>query len=277
MMEGRMSTDPAPDSDRRSGNGTFARERAQNMAARLRASPALQQARESAPSVLGLLGVGFGIAALISRQPAARRALAAASVSCGAASLAARRAVRGSLMERTEAYVEESVAINRSPAECYAFWRDLTNVPRFSSSIQSVVALDERRYRWIALGPIGMHSEWTTEFTDETPGQKIAWHTVDKGTLSHAGVVHFESAPGARGTIVHVSMHYRVPGGRPAMAIVKLLGSDPESELREDLRRFRQLIETGEIATTAGQPSGRRSLFGRMTREGRLSEQGATR
>jgi uncharacterized membrane protein len=279
-----MSTDPSVESGRPSqGNGSFAEERAQaagaqlqRVATRLRSSPMLARGREAAPAILGLMGLGFGIAALISRQPGTRRALAAVSVSCGAASFAARRAV-GGIEGRSEAYAEVSVAINRSPTECYAFWRDLKNVPRFSPMIQSVDALDERRYRWSARGPMGARSEWTTEFTVERPGEKVAWHTIDKGSFSHAGVVHFEQAPGGRGTIMRVSMHYRVPGGRTATTLAKLVGHDPESELREDLRRFRQLLETGEIATTAGQPSGRRSLFGRMTREGRLSEQGAGR
>jgi uncharacterized membrane protein len=279
-----MSSDPSVESARPPrGNGSFAQERAQAAEARLqraatrfRNSPMLARSREAAPGVLGLLGLGFGIAALLSRQPGARRAFAAASVSCAAASFTARRAVGGA-EGRSEAFVEESVAINRSPAECYAFWRDLTNVPQFSPMIQSVTAVDERRFRWTAKGPLGTRSEWTTEFTVDQPGEKVAWHTVDKGSFSHAGVVHFEQAPGGRGTLLRVSMHYRVPGGRAATTLAKLVGHDPQSDLREDLRRFRQLLETGEIATTAGQPSGRRSLLARMTREGRLSEQGAGR
>jgi uncharacterized membrane protein len=279
-----MSSDPSLESARPSrGNGSFAQERAEaaraqmnRVATRLRNSPGLARTREVAPGVLGLLGLGFGIAALLSRQPGARRAFAAASASCAAASFTAYRVV-GSAEGRSEAYVEESVAINKSPSECYDFWRDLTNVPQFAAAIQSVAAIDERRYRWTARGPMGMRSEWTTEFTVERPGEKIAWHTIDKSPLSHAGVVHFEQAPGGRGTIMRVSMHYRVPGGRTVTTLAKLVGHDPESELREDLRRFRQLLETGEIATTAGQPSGRRSFLGRLTREGRLSAQGAAR
>jgi uncharacterized membrane protein len=70
-------------------------------------------------------------------------------------------------------------------------------------------------------------------------------------------------------------MHYRVPGGPAGTALVKLIGADPRSEVREDLRRFKQLLEAGEIPTTRGQPSGHRSLLGRMTREGRLSREGS--
>jgi uncharacterized membrane protein len=279
-----MSSDPSIEPARPSrGNGSFAQQGAdaidtpmRRVATRMRSSPMLVRSRDAAPGVLGLLGLGFGIAALISRQSGARRAFAAASVTCAAASFTARRVV-ASAEGRSEAFVEESVAINKSPAECYAFWRNPTNVPRFSPMIQSVTALDERRYQWTARGPMGMRSEWTTEFTVDQPGEKLAWHTVDEGLFSHAGVVHFEQAPGGRGTHMKVSMHYRVPGGRAATTLAKLIGHDPESELREDLRRFRQLLETGEIATTAGQPSGRRSVFARMTREGRLSEQGAGR
>jgi uncharacterized membrane protein len=117
--------------------------------------------------------------------------------------------------------------------------------------------------------------EWDSKITGDTPGERISWRSVDGGGLYHAGVVRFEPSTGNRGTLVTTSVHIRVPGGSAGLGLAKLLGSNPRSQAREDLRRFKQLLETGEIPTTRGQPSGRRSLFGRMTREGRLSRQGS--
>jgi uncharacterized membrane protein len=92
--------------------------------------------------------------------------------------------------------------------------------------------------------------------------------------VKHAGTVRFDAAPGGRGTFVSVMMHYHVPGGRLASGVARLLGKDPSRQMREDLRRFKSLIETGEAPTTRGQPSGKRSFLGRLTPGGRTSNEG---
>jgi len=168
-----------------------------------------------------------------------------------------------------------SVVIARTAQECYEFWRDPTNMTRISPLVESVTVLDERTSRWCIRSPLGRRIEWDSKVTGETPGERISWRSVDGGGLYHAGVVRFERATGGRGTLVSASMHFRVPGGTAGLGLVKLLGTHPQSEIREDLRRLKQLLEAGEIPTTRGQPSGRRSLLGRMTREGRLSRQGS--
>jgi uncharacterized membrane protein len=184
-----------------------------------------------------------------------------------------RQMPRAMATARAEPLIEHTIAINRSQQECYAFWRDVTNIPKFSPLIESVTTLDERRSHWVLRGLGGKKVEWDSEITTDVPGERIAWHSLS-GALKHAGVVRFERAPGGRGTFVSAMMHYRVPGGRLAAGLAKIVGKDPNHQVREDLRRFKNLIETGEVPSTRGQPSGRRSFLGRMTRDGRQSREG---
>jgi len=168
---------------------------------------------------------------------------------------------------RTDIYLERSIAVSKSPEECYRFWRSFENLPRFMQSLESVRQLDERRSRWVAKGPLATRLEWTSEITADRPGEELAWRTLDDSGAANAGAVKFERAPAGRGTIVRVSLHYSPLGGALGAGLVRLLGHDPQSRIREDLRRFKQVMETGEIPTTRGQPTGRRSLFGHITRQ----------
>lgn len=167
----------------------------------------------------------------------------------------------------TDIYLERSIAVSKSPEECYRFWRSFENLPRFMQSLESVRQLDERRSHWVAKGPMATRLEWTSEITADRPGEELAWRTLDDSGAANAGSVRFETGPAGRGTIVRVSLHYSPLGGALGTGLVRLLGHDPQSRVREDLRRFKQVMETGEIPTTRGQPTGRRSLFGRVTRQ----------
>jgi uncharacterized membrane protein len=173
-----------------------------------------------------------------------------------------------------EVFAEHAQIVNKSPRECYAYWRELTNLPRFMRMLYSIAIKNDRVSHWVIQGPGGRKIEWDSEITVEREGERIAWHSLPGSTVTHAGSVRFEPAPGGRGCIVRVLMHYRPPMGRASVGLAKLLGRDPSAEMREDLRRFKQLIETGEIPTTAGQPSGRRSWLGRLTPDGRRSREG---
>jgi uncharacterized membrane protein len=166
---------------------------------------------------------------------------------------------------QTDIYLERSIAVSKSPEECYRFWRSFENLPRFMQSLESVRQLDERRSRWVAKGLMATRLEWTSEITTDRPGEEVAWRTLDDSGAANAGSVRFEAAPAGRGTIVRVSLHYSPRGGALGAGLVRLLGHDPQSRIREDLRRFKQVMETGEIPTTRGQPAGRRSLLGRVT------------
>lgn len=229
-------------------------------------------------------GDGMDLAIILScllnpDNPRRTRAAVTAAVVAAITAIDTRESLRNSRNESTtaapDALVSASVIVGKSPQECYEFWRDPTHMTRISPMVESVTVLDERTSRWLIRSPLGTQIEWDSKITGETPGERISWRSVDGGGLYHAGVIRFEPATGNRGTLVSISVHFRVPGGAAGVGLVKLLGANPRSEVREDLRRFKQLLEAGEIPTTRGQPSGRRSLLGRMTREGRLSRQGS--
>jgi uncharacterized membrane protein len=113
-----------------------------------------------------------------------------------------------------------------------------------------------------------MRLQWQSEIVEDQPNQFISWRTSEGSEVNHCGSVRFETAPAGRGTLVKVEMYYGLPGGRMAQQAAKLVSAAPETIIKEDLRRLKQLIETGEIATTRGQPSGARSLVGRTFTKG---------
>jgi uncharacterized membrane protein len=166
----------------------------------------------------------------------------------------------------TDLYFEASIATARTPDECYRFWRNIENLPRFMGNLESVRALDERRFHWVAKDSVAAAYEWDCEITEDRPGAALAWRTLDGAQIPNAGSVIFEPAPHGRGTIVRLSIHYSPVAGRLTGALEKLLRQDPQSQVREDLRRFKQLLESGEIATTHGQATGRRTFIGRAAR-----------
>ena len=163
----------------------------------------------------------------------------------------------------SEGLLGESITINKSPLECYEFWRKLEQLPQFMWTLESVTALDERRSHWTVCSA-GTRIEWDAEVTHDVPGEQLAWHSLPNSQIAHAGVVRFAPAPGGRGTIVRVVAHYRLlPEAPPVSRLARILTNAPNARLREELRRFKQLLETGEIATTEGQPHGPRSLLGK--------------
>jgi uncharacterized membrane protein len=155
--------------------------------------------------------------------------------------------------------VEKSVTIHRPPEDLYRFWRDFENLPRFMKHLESVTVIDSRRSRWVARAPLGMTVEWDAEITGERDPEWIAWRSLPGSDIENTGEVRVVRAPGSRGTEVHVSLAYGAPGGRLGAALAKLFGEEPEQQVYDDLRRFKQLMEAGEIPTVDGQPSGRQA------------------
>ena len=153
--------------------------------------------------------------------------------------------------------VKHAVTINRPSAELYAFWRDVENAPRFMTSIEAVQKVGEKTSQWIASGPFGRTFSWQSEIINDEPGRLIAWKSLPGGDIAQAGSVRFEAAPVGRGTVVTLEWNFEPPAGTVGLTIAKLLGQDPAKVAREDLRRFKQLMEAGEIPTTEGQSSGR--------------------
>jgi uncharacterized membrane protein len=143
--------------------------------------------------------------------------------------------------------VRKSVLVNRSPEEVYRFWRDFSNLPKFMSHIESVQIIDDRRSHWRAKGPGGTTVEWEAEILEDRPNELIAWRSVEESDVEHFGSVHFEAAPGGRGTLVRVQIQYAPPGGAIAAKIAKLFGGVPGLEITRDLRAFKQVMEVGEV------------------------------
>lgn len=145
--------------------------------------------------------------------------------------------------------VRRRITVGRPPDALYRFWRDFTNAPRFMERVESVQPSGERRSRWRAQGPGGVTLEWEAEITEDRPGELIAWRSLDDRPFHHTGVVRFEPAPAGRGTVVTVEMEYAPRGGALTATAAKLIGYAPEQQLQEDLRRFKQLMETGIVVT----------------------------
>ena len=162
-------------------------------------------------------------------------------VTSRAATVNARKAVK----------VERSVTIAADPATLFAFWRNFENLPRFMEHLVSVRVDSPARSHWVAKAPAGGTVEWDAEIINEIPDSLIAWKSAADAEVPNAGSVHFTAAPAGRGTIVKVVMDVEPPAGKLGFVMAKLFGEDPDRQVREDLRKFKQLMETGEIATSA--------------------------
>jgi uncharacterized membrane protein len=153
--------------------------------------------------------------------------------------------------------VEKTITIDKSSEDLYRFWRRLENLPRFMTYLDSVQSLDNKRSHWVAKAPLGMTAEWDAEITEEHENELIAWHSLEGASIPNRGSVHFQSAPGGRGTEIHVTLAYAPPLGKLGATFAKLFGAEPGQQLSENLRRLKWLMETGEIPTIEGQASGR--------------------
>ena len=151
----------------------------------------------------------------------------------------------------------KSLIISKSPEEIYSFWRNFENLPRFMPHLYAVRDLGNNRTHWVAKGPAGKTVEWDAEMVRDQPNKLIAWRSCEGADVDSRGTVRFEAAPGNRGTILKVEMEYRPPAGVLGASIAKLFGQAPEKQVKVDLLRLKQLLETGVIATTEGQPAGR--------------------
>ena len=159
-------------------------------------------------------------------------------------------------------HVEVSYTIDKPRQELYAFWRDFTNLPKFMKHLQSVTVTDGgKRSHWVTEGPGGTTVAWDADVINDVPGELIAWHSLAGGDVDTAGSIHFKDGPAERGCEVKVSMSYVPPGGKLGAIVAKLFGKSGEAEVREDLRRFKQLMEAGEIPTIDGQSHGSRSAL----------------
>ena len=149
-----------------------------------------------------------------------------------------------------------SVVVNRPREELYRFWRDFENLPRFMYHLRAVRAAGPGISHWVANGPAGTTVEWDSRITADTENELIGWQSLEGADVWNAGSVRFESRAGNRGTIVRVDLEYRPPGGIAGKVIATLFNESPEQQIYDDLHRFKQIVETGEVVRSDGSPEG---------------------
>lgn len=155
-----------------------------------------------------------------------------------------------------ETEIVKSITINKSADELYAFWRNFENLPKFMNHLESVKVVDNARSEWTAKAPLGTQARWTAEITEDVNNEKIAWRSVENSEITNSGKVEFLPTI-ERGTVVKVTIRYQPPAGKLGAFASYFLSEEPDTQISEDLRRFKSLMETGLIMHVEGQPSGR--------------------
>ena len=153
--------------------------------------------------------------------------------------------------------VEKRITIEKSAGELYRYWRNFENLPHFMKHLESVDVDSDGRSHWVAKAPANTTVSWDAEITDDQENERIAWRSLPGSQVMNAGEVRFVTAPGGRGTEVHVSLSYDPPAGALGAVVAKLFGEEPNQQVEGDLRRFKNIMEAGEIPTVEGQSSGR--------------------
>ena len=153
--------------------------------------------------------------------------------------------------------VEESVTINRPVLEVYRFWRNFENLPRFMDHLEAVTVIDDVRSHWVAKGPAGTKVEWDAIIHNEVDDELIAWRSLPGSEVNNAGSVHFTPTPDGTGTDVRVVLSYEPPAGKLGAAVAKLLGEEPSKQVAQDLRRFKQVMDSGDVLAGARPIAGR--------------------
>ena len=190
-----------------------------------------------------------------------RWAVAAGGVAAAAYLLYRRRGKGGQDSGGDDApSIYETVTIDRPREELYSFWRNFENLPKFMPFLESVTVHDTTHSHWKVKGPVGTTVEWDAQIVHEEEPSVIRWQSMENASVPNGGEVRFKSAPTGRGTEVHVDMEYHPPAGKVGAAFANLFKNDPDKQVFTALWRFKQLMETGEIATTEGQPHGSRSM-----------------
>jgi uncharacterized membrane protein len=151
--------------------------------------------------------------------------------------------------------VERSITVNRPREEVYRFWRQLENLPRFMDHLESVTVLDEDHSHWVAKAPAGTRVEWDASIHNEIENELLAWRSLPGSDIDNAGSVHF--TPAGDGTEIRVVLSYNPPAGKVGAVVAKLLGEEPEQQVEEDLRRFKQVMEAVESPARPRKPAKR--------------------
>ena len=143
--------------------------------------------------------------------------------------------------------VDNEVSINKPVSELYSFWRDLSNLPKFMDHLQSVQEVSDRVSHWTAKGPAGINVAWDAEIVNDIPDKVIGWRSLEGSDVDNGGSVRFES--NGTGTVVKVSLQYNPPAGQLGEWVARMFGENPKKTITEDLQRFKELMETGNVMT----------------------------
>lgn len=218
-------------------------------------SPAFLWARVAGDLMdLGLLG-----AALKDRKRDGwPRTVAATAVVAGITGVDLYAAVTRS-RRKVEKELTAAVTVAATPQEAYDRWRRLESLPEFMAHLEEVRTTGPGITHWRASAPFGRSVEWDAELSSDVPGERIAWQSVGDPAVTNQGEVRFRAVPGGRGSEIHVTLRYWVPGGKVGEAFARYLGEDPRQQLDDDLRRFKQIVETGEVVRSEGAPGGKRA------------------
>ena len=165
---------------------------------------------------------------------------------------------------RTSVELQRSITINRPPSDVFSFWRNVGNLPQVMPYLERVEVRDDTHSHWVAKAPVG-HWEWDAEITHEERDRVIGWRATEPTRLPNSGEVRFATAPGGRGTEVRVSMTYHLPGGAAGVTLARVAGEDPDQQLREGLRRLKQVLECGEVIAVDELVSARGPVQRRVT------------
>jgi uncharacterized membrane protein len=152
-----------------------------------------------------------------------------------------------------------TTTIRKPASDVYAFWRRLENLPTFMAHLDEVRTTGERTSHWTASAPFDRTVEWDAEIVDEVPDERIYWRSTGQADVPNSGTVWFTPAPDGVSTEIHVRLVYDIPGGELGKAVAKYFGEEPHQQLDDDLRRLKQILETGEIIRSEGAPWGKRA------------------
>ena len=208
--------------------------------------------------LLSSKGILFGAAALVAYGIARRSTTSLALGTAGG--LLALTASRSNGQSQT-AHTRARFLVNASPERAYTLWRDFSNLARFMRHVKSVEVLDDTHSEWVVLGPMDKEIRWYAEITEDVKNERISWRSRPDSLVQTSGSVEFQPQRAGRGTFISATVRY-TPGGTLSKTIATMLGKHPQFMVREDVRRFKALLETGEVPTTLGQSHGPRGVHG---------------
>jgi len=155
--------------------------------------------------------------------------------------------------------LKAATTVHASPEEVYDFWSRLDRLPSFMAHVDDVQITGPRTSHWKVSAPFDRELEWDAETTEQVPGSRLRWRSKEGADVANSGEVRFVRAPDGSSTEVHVTLTYDAPGGGLGKALAKYFGEDPSQQLDDDLRRFKQVVETGEVVRSDGAPWGKRA------------------